>query len=141
MPLAKEKNLKLEFHMENEDEVINSDNKLIQKILINFLENAIKYTDKGRIDVFQKKEKRNSKEFINFEVRDTGRGIPEENLEEIFLEFKKAHIDHDDKGTGLGLTITKKLVQKLKGKINVSSSPGKGSSFTFTLPIDKKTVH
>ena len=110
-----------------------SDRKKILQILINILSNAIKFTGSGEIELKVRSEEGK----LIFSIRDTGIGIAPENLALIFQEFKQ--IDGETtksyEGTGLGLTISQKLISLLKGDIYVESIHGKGSIFTFYVPI------
>ncbi|MBS1653273.1 MAG: PAS domain S-box protein [Bacteroidetes bacterium] len=112
----------------------------LTQILNNLLSNAIKFTDKGyvSVSVFMLSE-RNDECDIEFEISDTGIGIAEEKQDEIFQPFTQAHVNSDalTKGTGLGLTICKELVQLMKGVIQLSSRPGEGSVFKVIIPFKK----
>ena len=114
------------------------DENRIQQVIYNLIGNAIKFTDSGTITVSS-----NLTEYATeIMIADTGIGIPEDKQEEIFEYFKQA--DSSDTrsygGTGLGLAITKNLVELHGGKISVSSKPGAGSEFKFTIPTVEKTV-
>lgn len=117
------------------DFIIGDPTKLSQ-IILNLINNALKFTKNGEVKVIIKKAQTNN-EFtvIHFEVLDTGIGIPEEKLESVFDSFSQGSMEINRKygGTGLGLTIVKKLVNILGGKIELESKVGKGSSFTFNL--------
>lgn len=131
-PLASEKQLTLKSYIA-EDIALYSDEDKIHQILINFLSNAIKFTDNGTISL----DATRSGEHINFAVIDEGIGISEENLDSIFDEFRQVDGSftraHD--GTGLGLAISKKLALLLGGKISVTSQKNVGSTFTLTIPM------
>jgi signal transduction histidine kinase len=114
-------------------EVIGDERK-IKQILLNLLSNAVKFTPEGgRIDV----DAAVLDGAIEISVTDTGVGIAPEDQELIFEEFRQVGSNYAQKreGTGLGLTLTKKFVEMHGGKIWVDSQPGKGSTFTFTLPV------
>ncbi|SEQ14590.1 PAS domain S-box-containing protein [Amphritea atlantica] len=113
--------------------VICSDSQLLARILRNFLTNAIRYTDHGSV-LLGCRRKRNS---LVIEVWDTGLGIPEDKLGDIFLEFKRLHGSpvENDKGLGLGLAIVDKISRMLGHQISVSSVPGKGSMFSVEVPL------
>ncbi|KAA0258229.1 response regulator [Deferribacter autotrophicus] len=135
-PLCAEKNLDFIVSCNIENDLIETDKYKVIQILINLLSNAVKYTEKGKVEfsVFSQDQ------YVAMSVADTGPGIPEEFLANIFEPFttarKKAYIQ----GTGLGLALTKKLVEILDGKIEVSSKVGEGSVFTVYLP-EKQTVN
>ncbi|MCB0664281.1 MAG: hypothetical protein KDC80_00590, partial [Saprospiraceae bacterium] len=109
-----------------------ADENRLQQILFNLLGNAIKFTDSGKIEVTAVK----SEESISVSVSDTGIGIAKDKLEQIFIGFEQADGSSRRQygGAGLGLTITKQLVELHGGEIEVQSEPGEGSVFTFTLP-------
>ncbi len=111
---------------------INSDRGRVKQILINLLSNAFKFTDSGTIQMGYLSSK--TREVVVY-VKDTGVGIKKEQHEEVFRRFMKlSEISaRSYRGAGLGLAITKKLVELLGGKIWVESEPGKGSTFFFTL--------
>jgi signal transduction histidine kinase len=117
---------------EDQIELFTDEGKLAQ-ILRNLISNAIKYTDKGEVVV---RAQTVDQGFIEFSVSDTGIGIPEDHLEDIFFEFFQVEhsLQKRSKGTGLGLPLTKKLVTLLGGHISVTSVLGKGSSFKFIIP-------
>ena len=110
------------------------DERKIKQILLNLLSNAVKFTPEGgRIGI----EARQTEGSVQISVTDTGVGIVLEDQPKIFEEFRQVGGDYTQKkeGTGLGLTLAKKFVELHGGKIWVTSEPGKGSRFTFTLPI------
>ena len=106
----------------------------MKQILVNLLSNAVKFTPEGgQIRV----EARLGDSAVFVSVTDTGIGIAKEDQEAIFEEFRQvgSNYAHKREGTGLGLTLTRKFVEVHGGKIWVESEVGKGSKFTFTLPI------
>jgi signal transduction histidine kinase len=108
-----------------------SDELRLKQILINFVGNAIKFTEKGYIEIgFRIEENR-----IEFYVKDTGIGIPEEYHEKIFERFRQVDSSYTRKygGNGLGLAISKSLAELLGGEIWMESEVGKGSTFFFTI--------
>ena len=135
-PLADKKGLGLHVEISAEVGQIYSDRRRVEQILINLLNNAIKYTEQG--EVFIKCEVRDS--FIETRVIDTGIGIKDEELKLLFKPFQQVNtgLSRQYEGTGLGLAICKRLVEKLGGKISVKSEWGKGSTFFFTLPLEKR---
>ena len=112
--------------------VVWTDEHKLIAILTNLIKNAIKYTKQGSISIGLETKGG----FIEFYVRDTGIGIPEDRMEAIFDRFVQADIEDKDvyEGSGLGLTITKAYVEMLQGNIWVTSQIGKGSEFTFIIP-------
>ena len=140
-PLAKNKNLKVvTTNLPGADFEIYSDKKKVKQILINLLNNAIRYTERGQIEVntnFPPQE-----DEIEISVSDTGMGIKKKALGYIFDEFRQAEgtVVRDQGGMGLGLSICKKLINLLKGRIWVESEYGVGSKFTFSLPLQMPAV-
>lgn len=130
--VARKENLQLRFV--SSDAVIRSDSQLLARILRNFLSNALRYTETGRI-LFGCRRRRDS---LLIEVWDTGIGIAEEKLTEIFLEFKRILPPgggHHDKGLGLGLAIVDKISRILGHQVAVTSVPGRGSVFSVEVPL------
>jgi len=116
-----------------EDITIYADKNGLHDIFTNLLSNAFKFaSDGGQIHIIASPKD----EYVLHEIRDTGIGIPEDKIERVFDEFFQ--VDSKRGGTGLGLTITKRLVEEQDGKIWVESQMGKGSSFFFTLPRPKE---
>jgi len=114
---------------------IETDPTKFTQVLVNIIGNAIKYTDEGSIFVHSSFDS-STKEFV-ISVRDTGIGISQEKLEDIFRPFYR--VSKNRPGSGLGLAIVKKTIQVLKGRISVSSEEGKGSEFLIRLPLVIKT--
>lgn len=136
--LASTKNLYLRSKLESDEIISYLDEKILHQILNNLINNAIKYTQKGgvTVDVFTGSHNNTKKVFIR--ITDTGIGIPQESISKIFEEFRQVSegLDRKFEGTGLGLTLTKKFVEVLGGKIQVSSEVNKGSVFTISFPVD-----
>lgn len=128
----------LEFHSELSSELedyYKGDSLRIRQILTNLLGNAIKFTKEGSIKLNIFKKDRD----VVFHIQDTGIGIAEDRLEKIFDPFTQADVSMSRKfgGTGLGTTISKQLVELMKGKIWVQSKLGIGSDFYFSIPLEK----
>ncbi|MCS7105911.1 MAG: ATP-binding protein [Candidatus Aenigmarchaeota archaeon] len=134
--LAKGKGLYLNVKIERELPNIITDKEKLKRILLNLVSNAIKYTEKGGVTI---KAEREDNE-IKFSVSDTGIGIPKEYFSKIFTRFYQIESPYTRKvkGSGLGLSICKELVELLGGKIWLESEVGKGSTFYFTLPLKHK---
>jgi two-component system, cell cycle sensor histidine kinase and response regulator CckA len=112
--------------------MVTSDQRRIKQIIMNLVSNAIKFTDKGRIDVTVEQKGT----FVYIAVRDTGIGIGKEDLDQLFLPFGRIAVPgRITEGTGLGLYLSRKLARFLGGEIKVTSEPGQGSLFTFSFPI------
>jgi PAS domain S-box-containing protein len=129
--------LKLKLNLQRERSYIKSDQTRIRQVLDNLLSNAVKYTDEGEVEIGYSKK---NKDTLLFWVKDTGIGISSEDYDKIFERFRQADETTNRlyEGTGLGLTISKNLVEFLGGKIWVDSEQGKGSVFYFTLPCKKE---
>lgn len=122
------------------DTVLNGDVVRISQILRNLIGNAIKFTEFGSVSCHILLElDKSSEQVLSFVVKDTGIGIPEENQDKIFNSFTQADgsITRKFGGTGLGLNITKKIVEMLKGEITFESIYTKGSTFTCKIPLAK----
>ncbi len=132
-PQAKAKNVKISNLLEDSLPRVRADKDKLAQILMNLIDNAIKFNrDSGEVELRAKP----GDKFITMTIKDTGKGISEEDLPRIFERFyraDKAH-SHDVAGTGLGLAIVKHLLEAHQGTISVESTPGKGSTFTVTLP-------
>ncbi len=116
------------------------DQMRLKQVLFNLVDNAIKFTHEGRIEVyFHLKAQRRTRVVASISVTDTGIGIPQERLEHVFGEFNQADnsILRKYGGTGLGLSISKKLVEIQGGTLSVQSVVGKGTTFTTVLPLQK----
>jgi len=111
-----------------------TDAQKLQQILNNLISNAVKNTKSGQVKlVITGSEK---KDYLDFTVEDTGIGIDEEELDKLFEEFFQVELkaDDKDKGVGLGLAITKRLIELLGGQISVKSEKGEGTAFSFSIP-------
>jgi two-component system phosphate regulon sensor histidine kinase PhoR len=113
--------------------VINADATMINRVLRNLLGNAIKYTDPGGTITIKLSD---HNEAILVQIIDTGVGIPENHVPYVFDAFYR--VSRDSKGSGLGLAISKTIIEAHGGRIWAVSSPGKGSTFSFTLPIQQR---
>ncbi len=128
----REKNLELEFKAEPELPFLRGDRFKLEQLFLNLIDNAIKYTEKGKITVEVKK----SDPYLSVMIEDTGIGIAEEHLSRIFERFYVVSKSRARSagGTGLGLSIVKHIALLHGGKVNVESVEGKGSRFTVLLP-------
>jgi two-component system phosphate regulon sensor histidine kinase PhoR len=135
-PLADEKNISLQYVSPGGLPEIFGDRNLIEQVLINLLSNAIKYSPKGawaRVAVSQQNGS------VAIAVQDNGLGIPKESISRLFEKFYRVRCDDrkDIIGTGLGLSLVKQIIDVHQGTIRVESEHGKGSTFTFTVPVAK----
>lgn len=116
--------------------VVIGDPTRVKQVLINLIGNALKFTEQGSISIgLQNKDSEHTALTLQFTVSDTGLGIAEEKMELLFKAFSQIDSSNTRKfgGTGLGLAISKRLVNQMQGDIAVSSQPGQGSSFSFTI--------
>jgi signal transduction histidine kinase len=118
---------------------MNTDNRKLKIVLQNLIDNGIKFTDKGRVTVSVRVVKASANlHDVQFNVSDTGNGIAEANLTQIFAKFYQVDSSATRlyEGVGLGLYIVKRFTELLGGTVNVDSEPGKGSTFTVTIPCE-----
>ena len=145
--LASEKQITFKFNSLKKKLPAVFDPDKIGKIMNNLLSNAFKFTQQGGSVtvnlslVFDSDEEESNhhnpeKQYIEIVVRDTGKGIEQNNLDRIFTRFFQAGNESDKAGTGIGLALVKELVKLHNGKITVSSKPGKGSKFTIRIPYE-----
>jgi len=129
----KSKNLEELMIIQNgvKDLEVTLDKVRITQVICNILDNALSFSHEGKIKVVLKKEKRNRQNFLLVRVKDTGPGIDPEILSKLFTKFASK----SDMGTGLGLFISKGIVEAHGGKIWAENNPNKGATFSFTLPI------
>ena len=137
-PLAEAKNLQLEWVLQPEEmeQVYLGDTIRLRQVVSNLLSNAIKFTDEGKVSLIVSIEQ---VEFYQYAlvilVRDTGPGIPYEERERIFGEFARLYGTEQVEGFGLGLSITRKLVQLMHGTLTLESEEGEGSRFKVCVPL------
>ena len=138
---AHRKGLEIAYHIAPEVCIIlKGDPNRLRQILVNLVGNAIKFTEQGEVllDVSRKTDGEKFAQ-LEFAVRDTGIGIPQDKLHTIFEAFEQADTSMTRRfgGTGLGLAISARLVELMGGQIQVESEPGKGSTFSFTARFGK----
>jgi PAS domain S-box-containing protein len=141
-PRADEKHLDIRFRLNpNIPDYMAGDSMRIRQILVNLVGNALKFTDQGSIDVTVDIIKGSKPEdtVLDFAVEDTGIGIPADKLDQLFQSFSQLHpvINRKYGGTGLGLVISKRLVEIMGGSISVESTEGEGSVFRFAIPTTR----
>lgn len=111
---------------------VQADEVKLRQVLVNLLDNAVKFTAKGKVEL--KLDVDVERAQLMFSVRDSGMGIPEEKLRDVFEPFRQVN-PQDGKGTGLGLAICRRLVEAMGGSLNLTSEFGKGSCFYFDIPL------
>ena len=136
-PFAEKKGLKLEYEIAEDLPILHSDKRRVEQVLINLINNAIKFTDQGSIKIVCSRQG----ESLSIAVIDTGIGIKEADQVHVFQSFRQvdAGLDRVREGSGLGLAICKRLTALLGGTISVESKPGIGSTFTVILPFNLET--
>jgi PAS domain S-box-containing protein len=128
----------IDFHLNIDDNLpykLIGDDLRVKQIFTNLLTNAVKYTDEGSIELNVSCEHEGDSVWIHAAVSDTGKGISEDSMKDLFLDYHRidSKSNHHVEGTGLGLSITKNLVQMMGGEIKVESKIGKGSTFSFRI--------
>jgi protein-histidine pros-kinase len=131
-PLTEAKGLILEVSMPTEDVMVQTDRRALSQILINLTNNAIKFTEAGRVRLELAKPGADDRA-IQLRVIDTGIGIKPEDQEKLFKAFTQLGASHTG-GTGLGLHLSQKLAELLNGSIRFTSEFGQGSTFILSLP-------
>lgn len=136
-PMAVQRGLDLRLSAPEAPQWFIGDAHRVQQILLNLVSNAVKFTDRGHVEISVRAPAGLYGRGFEIAVSDTGRGIPEDRLDLIFQPFVQlaAGPGHETAGTGLGLSITKALVDAMGGQIQVESSPGSGSTFRVRLPL------
>ncbi len=137
-PLIDKKGNTLDAHIAPDVGAMRADLTKVRQSLFNLLSNAAKFTEHGTITLSATREALDGRDWLTFRVSDSGIGMTTEQMEKLFQPFTQADASTTRKfgGTGLGLTITRRLCQMMGGDITVESTPGRGSTFTITLPAD-----
>ena len=133
---ARREGIDLSLTTEPEEITITADERRVRQVVFNLVSNAVKFTPaQGRIDISARVDDGH----VEVAVADTGPGISAEDLEAIFEEFEQTAEGRQAEGTGLGLPLSRKLVELHGGRLWVESEPGRGSTFRFTLPVEART--
>jgi hypothetical protein len=135
LPLAEKKGLNLIFEINHDLGTVTTDQRRFEQILLNLLNNAIKFTEKGHVGLSCRSDERH----YVLAVSDTGIGISSEEIPSLFKPFHQIDtgLTRRYEGTGLGLSICKKLLDRMGGSIQVESRLGQGSTFTIRLPKER----
>jgi signal transduction histidine kinase len=137
-PMAQKKNLDIQLSAPDKNLQIQTDERRVKQIILNIVNNAIKFTESGNVHL----ELSTSKNEVMIAIKDTGIGISADEIEGIFKPFNQIDntLTRNHEGTGLGLSISIKLARMLGGDIKVESEPGIGSLFTLVLPIHSSKI-
>ena len=137
-PRAWEKKLHLTVSAPSDLPRVSADPRRVRQVLLKLTDNALKFTDRGGVDIRLEKETRaDGHEFIRVSVTDTGHGVPQEMTARLFKPFSPGDTSYtrSQQGAGLGLSVAKRVVEQAGGQIGFDSEPGAGAVFWFTLPI------
>lgn len=146
LPLAEKKGLTLSVRGTDDLPAMSSDQRRVEQVLLNLLNNAIKFTERGGVTVtvelrddFTPSGSAEARRAVSFRVEDTGIGMRQEDLASLFQPFRQidSGLQRQHEGTGLGLAICRRLTDLLGGVISVRSTLGQGSSFTAVLPLER----
>jgi len=138
-PLARKKEISITHSISSVPESISLDQQKLRQVLYNLLSNAVKFTnDGGRVEIIVNADDGHR---LQLQVKDTGIGIKPEDFNKLFIEFQQlgSGPERHHQGTGLGLALTKKIVELQNGSIGVESTVGEGSVFTVVLPITARS--
>jgi PAS domain S-box-containing protein len=135
-PLAKVRNNRFELRNEAVDELVSVDAQKFRQSLLNLLSNAFKFTGDGEVTLSVRRRDEGRRQWVDWEVKDTGIGIAPESLGKLFQSFTQVDSSSTRRfgGTGLGLAISQRFCQMMGGNITVESQPGEGSRFTIHVP-------
>ena len=139
---AKAKHIPLNYNNKHHEMTFDTDTNMLEHVIDALLDNAIKFTDDGEVEVRVEKLVQDNKKWVTVRVIDTGIGIDRANLNIIFEPFRQASEGYSRayEGTGLGLTIAKKFVELLGGEVSVESTSDKGTTFLLMLPDNSSTT-
>jgi signal transduction histidine kinase len=137
-PLAEKKGLSLKFDITEDIGTINADQRRLEQVIMNLLNNAVKFTEKGNIHITCRTQDR----LCILSVADTGIGMEQEEIPKLFQPFHQIDtgIARKTEGTGLGLSICKRILEMMNGSIIVQSEFGKGSIFTVSFPLHAESI-
>jgi two-component system aerobic respiration control sensor histidine kinase ArcB len=136
---TEQKHLKLIFEQQpNLPEFLYSDGTRLRQVLWNLITNAVKFTDQGQVEIRCSTFNENEKNWLCFEVKDSGIGIPDDKLDKIFAMYYQVKGDRHATGTGIGLSVSNEIVKAMHGRLSVTSELGVGSTFTLCIPCEVK---
>ncbi len=140
--LARNKGLVFSVEVPGDLSLAYCDENRLKEVLANLFSNALKFTEKGEITVSCRASSQEGKDFLECAVRDTGIGIPSDQQQVVFERFRQLDGSQTRRfgGAGLGLALTRTLVEMMGGRLWLESTPGKGSTFTFTIPVYSEEV-
>ncbi|MCU0499834.1 MAG: ATP-binding protein [Anaerolineae bacterium] len=138
-PMAWESGQRIKFEVEDRLPSLRLDGSMIQRVVINLLENAVKYTPEGGTITLRAYQASNGRQVI-ISVKDSGPGIPHHLQEKIFDKFSRVKYHDAPQGLGLGLAFCRLAIEAHHGEIWVESEPGQGADFIFTLPLNEDTL-
>lgn len=136
---AEDKGLRVAFQIsQNVPDIVKTDQRKLRQILLNLLGNAVKFTHQGAIELSVNSVEREKQQLtLQFQIKDTGVGLSQQEAERLFQPFVQATANTgDQEGTGLGLAISKQFVELMGGKIDVESTPGEGATFHFFIQAE-----
>ena len=134
-PLAEAKGLTYHFSKDADlPDSVYTCARALHYCLLQLIENAIQFTEKGKVELHVSVQENQATTYLSFTVTDSGRGIEENNQDKIFQAFYQASPE-DRTGSGLGLTLTQQLAERLNGQLLLDSSPGKGTAITLKIPV------
>ncbi len=141
--LAEKKGLYLKLNNTIPKIEVNLDQRMFREVINNLVNNALKYTNKGGVTITVYIDHRGNEQWLNLKVIDTGIGIPRESQKYIFDEFRQVSegFSRSFEGTGLGLTMTKRFVEKMNGNISMDSEPGNGTTFLIAFPVNMSPLN
>lgn len=137
-PKISESNAQININIDNDTDLIEADEIQIYRLFENLISNSIKYQEKGSQPIINISSKHDRK-YNSISITDNGIGFKQEYAERIFQQFQRLHGKSEYEGTGIGLAIVKKIIERHQGKIAAQSKLGKGSTFTVSLPQKNNT--
>ena len=120
---------------------IDADPLQMRQLFQNLISNAIKFRKSKQTPIIQIKKRQLNPSTISISIKDNGIGFDEKYVDRIFNIFQRLHTSHEYSGSGVGLAVCRKIVERHRGTIDVKSVVGKGSTFIITMPIEQKEVN